>query len=307
MNRWCCWHVYQHDRQDELLVEAVAPLLRNLRSRELVDQAFVLRYWERGPHVRLRVRPTSEQARAVIEDEIPRVLESWCRDHRSHRPMTAEAYAVLLERLGNGEVNHSLVEDGTVLSEPYLPEHERYGTGRALAACERHFSESTDLALDLLTSNLPVPARESLCVLLLFDVLATLPDSVRRAWARQVVRFGGGPGRLPAIDLGRLQGAVASPPEPVRRFAASLDVLRNVLRLAGAEYTPPEVGFGGIRFSGTGSNSAGNNGAGNHDAAATLDICVHLFCNRIGVTMPTELLLRRAVAAALDQELEATA
>lgn len=71
LTSWTSWHVHQHQGQDRLLTEAVAPLIGIVRSEGLADLAFVLRYWDGGPHVRLRLRAPSDAALAVLERRVP--------------------------------------------------------------------------------------------------------------------------------------------------------------------------------------------------------------------------------------------
>ncbi|MBP2052958.1 hypothetical protein J2Z21_005947 [Streptomyces griseochromogenes] len=287
MTTWASWHVHQHHGQDRLLVEAVAPLIRAARDDGLADRAFVLRYWDGGPHVRLRLRAPSDAALAALESRVPAELAGWCREHPSERTMGAEEYALLRDRLGDPASAAELVPDGSVVRAAYAPEYQRYGRGAALAACEEHFDDSTRIALDVLARGPAPSARDSLVVLVLARFLMARGSRVGRGWARRVGETG-----LPAsarLDLTRIAALLERPPSPVERFARSLEQLEDRLRTAGDGYRPPELGFGGVAFE----------TAGAQDPVATLDICIHLFANRIGVTMPTELTLRASLAQAL--------
>ncbi|MEV7690101.1 lantibiotic dehydratase C-terminal domain-containing protein [Streptomyces bungoensis] len=296
MTSWASWHVHQHHDQDRLLVEAVAPLIRAVRSDGLVDRAFVLRYWDGGPHVRLRLRAPSEQALAELESRVPAVLRRWCREHPSERTMGAQEYVLLRARIGDSASAAELVPDGSVVRAVYSPEHQRYGRGAALAACEEHFDDSTRIALDLLAAGPPAATRDSLVVLLLTRLLTARGGrTAGRDWAGRVVAAG-----LPAaarLDLARVAALLERAPAPVEAFALSLERLEARLRAAGDDYRPPAVGFGGVAFT----------TAEAEDPIATLDICIHLFANRIGVTMPTELALRASLAQALLAETKAGA
>ncbi|MGY6020847.1 lantibiotic dehydratase C-terminal domain-containing protein [Streptomyces spinosirectus] len=287
MTTWASWHVHQHHGQDRLLVEAVAPLIRALRADGLADRAFVLRYWDGGPHVRLRLRAPSDAALAELEARVPAELLDWCREHPSERTMGAEEYALLRDRIGDPATAAELVPDGSVVRAAYLPEHRRYGRGTALAACEEHFDESTRIALDVLAAGPAATARDSLVVLVLARFLTARGGRAGLGWARRVQETG-----LPAaarLDLARITALLERPPSPVERLTHSLERLEARLRTAGDDYRPPDVGFGGVRFETTGAM----------DPITTLDICIHLFANRIGVTMPTELTLRACLAQAL--------
>nr|AEM00618.1 lantibiotic-type dehydratase [Streptomyces sp. ATCC 55365] len=284
---WASWHVHQHHDQDRLLVEAVAPLIRAVRADGLADRAFVLRYWDGGPHVRLRLRAPSDAALAQLEARVPAELLDWCRQHPSERTMGAEEYALLRNRIGDPASAAELIPDGSVVRAAYVPEHQRYGRGAALAACEEHFDHSTRIALDVLAAGPADSARDSLVVLVLARFLMARGSRVGLGWARRVQELG-----VPAaarLDLTRITALLERPPSPVERITRSLERLEAGLRMAGDDYRPPTVGFGGVTFEATEAQ----------DPITTLDICIHLFANRIGVTMPTELTLRACLAQAL--------
>ncbi|MEU6554347.1 lantibiotic dehydratase C-terminal domain-containing protein [Streptomyces sp. NPDC046915] len=287
MTTWASWHVHQHHGQDRLLVEAVAPLIRAVRADGLADRAFVLRYWDGGPHVRLRLRAPSDAALAALEARVPAELMDWCREHPSERTMGAEEYALLRDRIGDTASTTELVPDGSVVRAAYVPEHQRYGRGAALAACEEHFDDSTRIALDVLAAGPAASARDSLVVLALARFLMARGNRAGLSWARRVQETG-----LPAaarLDLARITALLERSPSPVECFARSLEQLEARLRTAGDDYRPPALGFGGVAFETTEAQ----------DPITTLDICIHLFANRIGVTMPTELTLRASLAQAL--------
>ncbi|MGW1008010.1 lantibiotic dehydratase C-terminal domain-containing protein [Streptomyces sp. NPDC002520] len=287
MTTWTSWHVHQHQGQDRLLAEAVTPLIRAVRADGLADRAFVLRYWDGGPHVRLRLRAPSDTALAALESRVPTELRRWCREHPSERAMGHEEYALLRARIGDPASAAELVPDGSVVAATYVPEHQRYGHGAALAACEEHFDDSTRIALDVLAANPAAAARDSLVVLILASFLAARGSRTGVGWARRVQAAG-----LPAaarLDLSRVMSLLERPPSSAVHFTRSLEQLEAALRTSGDDYRPPAVGFGGVAFETTGAR----------DPIATLDICIHLFANRIGVTMPTELTLRASLAQAL--------
>ncbi|GCB51570.1 tsrD family lantibiotic biosynthesis dihydropyridine synthase [Streptomyces sp. NL15-2K] len=277
------------------MVEAVAPLIRAVRSDKLADRAFVLRYWDGGPHVRLRLRAPSDAALAALESRVAAELRRWCREHPSERSMGTEEYALLRDRIGDPASAAELAPDGSVVRAVYSPEHQRYGRGAALAACEEHFDDSTRIALDVLAANPPAASRDSLVVLILARFLAARDSRAGVGWARRV-RAAGIPAAV-RLDPRRVASLLERPPSAVARFTRSLERLDAGLRMSGDDYRPPALGFGGVAFE---TSEA-------RDPIATLDICIHLFANRIGVTMPTELTLRASLAQALLAETRADA
>lgn len=292
MNRWMAWHIYQHDRQDELLVHAIAPLIRDLRRRGQITDAFVLRYWDGGPHVRLRIRPMENVSNSSLEHDVRRRIRNWCELHPSHNPMTATQYQVLQTSITRNSSHPSplhLIGDGKIIQSKYIPEHTRYGTGNALVACESHFSESTALALELLSANFTIQEREVLFVVILVSVVRKFCPTSLKSWVDGNSQLNRRPTSESIVNLDKVDALLNDAPNLVIRFNQSIERLAGRLREFHSEYKPPETAFGGVCLNSTEFR----------DPAATLDICVHLFCNRIGVVVPQELILRNAVASAL--------
>ena len=115
---------------------------------------------------------------------------------------------------------------------------------------------------------------------------------MRVSWARQVLATPVGGTTAPVLSLAGIQRALVAPPDPVRQIMSSLHVLESTLRASPSDYRPPATGFGGVQMVGTDET----------DPLPTLDVCVHLFANRIGVTMTREIVLRHAVAATIARE-----
>lgn len=144
---WVCAHVFYDADQDALLTRCVRPLVADLERRGLAQSHFFLRYWEGGPHVRLRVLPRSlahsDGVRAAMEHGIGAFLaESPSPDvvDRSRFAGVARGLAGLEGREGHDDV---VRPNNSVEFTPYVREHADYGHGAAIAAVERHFCESS--------------------------------------------------------------------------------------------------------------------------------------------------------------------
>ncbi|MGH3521276.1 MAG: thiopeptide-type bacteriocin biosynthesis protein [Mycobacterium sp.] len=101
--RWVSAHLYYHDPLDELLRRAVHPLVGELAAGGLIDGFFFVRYWQGGPHVRLRARlPGQAEAQPVqrlIEERIGRFFVH----HPSRALVPAESYQRSADRLAQHE------------------------------------------------------------------------------------------------------------------------------------------------------------------------------------------------------------
>ncbi|GAA2800802.1 hypothetical protein GCM10010441_27110 [Kitasatospora paracochleata] len=150
---WVSAHLFHHGDQDTVVVGVVGPVIERLRRAGQADGFFFLRYWEGGPHVRLRVRTRPEHdrdVRAVIEE----TAAEFFRTSPSQSPMTeadyAESAAQLAARERMPDYDRVLHPDNSLAFVDYVPETGVFGTGPALAAVEKQLMASSALALELI-------------------------------------------------------------------------------------------------------------------------------------------------------------
>lgn len=144
---WTSFHVFQHDasvRQDELLSRAVQPALQQLAERGELESWFFIRYWEGGPHLRLRLKSSP----AGIEH-----MQSAIRTFIDHLPSSdqkldpLEYYARHTSDPQASVERYGWREDRTIAEEVYVPETERYGGVEGLAISEDLFCASSRVAM----------------------------------------------------------------------------------------------------------------------------------------------------------------
>jgi hypothetical protein len=199
---------------------------------------------------------------------------------------------------------------------PYEPEHDVYGTGATLATAERHFVESSALALDVLEA---APSAGVLRGLAMSVNLVTLadhePDLDRLAAAFRVAGGTAGPGvewagRVSPEVLSRMNDSYrrnreqvraeiarawrSDGPEPLVRWRASVRALRSALEAAGDSFTAPLAGSP-LAWYVTRLRPE------RQSVAAVLLRCTHLFQNRIGIGTPEEMHIGYLVARALAE------
>ncbi|MEV4138390.1 lantibiotic dehydratase C-terminal domain-containing protein [Dactylosporangium sp. NPDC049742] len=304
---WLSIHLFQRGDLDPLLTGLVPALLDELREEKLAEDAFFLRYWEGGNHVRLRVRALPGGSRRRLAAHVGRR----CRDHLGGCPVTGEdtqaAYAhrarLAARWEGRSSYARRLRPENTAHVVPYRREHERYGTGAAMDAVERHFVDSSRLALRVLPRTPPAQRTTvALCAILttwlvcqpdpaaLAPLLRIMPgpvDGPDDAFARQH-------DRLMAIT-GQVRRVIADPGalpagHELGGWATSMTRLRDSLtaELTAGRFTPPTRGWEGTGASGSG-------------VLPVLDICAHLLCNRLGLTVAQEAYVRHLAVRAVYQ------
>src|SRR5690348_13935796 len=73
--RWHSWHLYVDSADpavtEHALIDVVAPALDRLRATgQAPDRWFFVRYWQGGPHIRLRVAGLGERPAAEFAEEL---------------------------------------------------------------------------------------------------------------------------------------------------------------------------------------------------------------------------------------------
>ncbi|MBB5777013.1 lantibiotic dehydratase C-terminal domain-containing protein [Nonomuraea jabiensis] len=260
---WVSVHVFSQGPLDDMITGLAGPLLG--------DDGFFLRYWEGGPHLRIRVR--SHPAEHVVER-----AEAYLREHPSEAVIDPEEYARLAATLAAREgvpgYTRRLYPNDSAHLIPYRPEHDRYGTGRSLDAVERHFHDSSVIALQLIEAGLG-HERRSVAWLTMLLV----------AWqvAGEGTAFGPpadagvqvAPERMSAlVEHARAVTQAPAPDEPRGVVAAWY---ASIARLA------EELGAAGF--------DAGRTGA-------TVDLAAHLLANRLGIRVQEEARLRHLASRA---------
>jgi len=275
---WVSAHLFYQGDLDRLLVELIAPLAAELVSAGLADRYFFLRYWDGGPHVRLRLAAPAA-AREQVRARVASGAASFFRERPSRDVVDDAGYLADAARLARAERMRRYARrpypNNSLAFIPYRPEYERYGRAAAMRAVERHFVESSAIAMSLLRSGVSANQRDTtaLCLLLLAWLRAGLEP------ARLVPR----PSDLDAV------------PDVEQRYLRQRETLG---KLAGRMRAVAEDADGGGAFAAW-RDSVDRLRADLGGSPATrriVDTCAHLVCNRLGVDSAGEAYLRYLAA-----------
>ncbi len=149
-----------------VILRCVDPVVRRLESDGLIQRFFITRYWEGGPHVRLRLQP----AEGVTSQDIKETIEPLIHNFLQLRPSLFDADAArvtpVMRKLfeieygpdafvneygANGEI--PLATNNSYEYVPYEPEWERYGGPAGVALAEEHFHISSRIALKAISES----------------------------------------------------------------------------------------------------------------------------------------------------------
>ncbi|MFP8943259.1 thiopeptide-type bacteriocin biosynthesis protein [Streptomyces fenghuangensis] len=154
--RWYAWHLHLASTARSLHDRVIEEVIRPTVAETAPERPwFFIRYWQGGPHLRLRVGDLDDTALERTERLLRERLESAGRLAPDEEPLDPDAHRREAERLAAaGEL-----EDGAALEDlappgvhrrAYEPEYERYGGPELMPAAERLFRLSSELVAGLL-------------------------------------------------------------------------------------------------------------------------------------------------------------
>lgn len=298
---WLAAHLFYQGDIDQLLVDLVAPLKRELIAERLADCCFFLRYWEGGNHVRLRMLVREESARDRVKELVETRGQEYFKRNPSPDLLWSGHYKRIAEKLARSEGLNSytteLYPNNSVVFLPYRREHDRYGYGAAIQTVERHFVESSRIVLDLLARRMTNGQRDTICFsAILLAWFCSEPDPVRLHEWREPL-YSAWAGRLAFLDEHTNEFA-----DRFERCQKRLGELTRRLR-AFAWGGSSAGGHSWVDGGGEPLSTWKESIAGLVEANVTfgvLDICVHLFCNRLGISPPNEVYLRYLATRCVD-------
>lgn len=289
---WWSGHLHYHQDIDEVIRSVVAPVTTTLDREGFAW--FFLRYWDGGTHVRLRVLAPRPDDRARADLLVSSHMSDLVARQPSNGGLSAAEYeqiaTYLAAREGTADHVPHLRPDNQVHVVPYEREHERFGEGASIQAVETHFVESSRLAIGLLDDSMRTPETVAFTMLVatqrVLGRYGLLSEEslrhAREAWREPT-------NSLPALD----------PVELERRFEsqrASLVAAASSLWNAGESPGPNDDWQGSLSRLLESLRDADSSQIG-----GVIDVCAHLLCNRLGVSMPTEIYLRTLATRAVEE------
>ncbi len=144
-NQHLSFHIHYAEPWEPLLIEAIRPLVKELFEDRLITQYFFIRYWERGPHIRLRLKKEENIDEAIIIKTVQERISNFILKNPSELFLTPE----MEER----KAAESWRNNNQIYSVGYEPEVKRYGGLDALPLAELQFFASSQMVLDELTET----------------------------------------------------------------------------------------------------------------------------------------------------------
>ncbi|PSL01621.1 thiopeptide-type bacteriocin biosynthesis protein [Haloactinopolyspora alba] len=163
---WVALHVFYASDANPIVVEAVRPLVDELRRDDVIDGWFFIKYWMEGPHLRVRFRPRTPELRGEVTERATSALQAFLDRRPALYDTDIAGLGDLYKRMYIAEYGEErwareygdgampFRPNNSIANLPYEPEYDRYGGPAGIDLAEWHFEHSSDMVAKLLaTSN----------------------------------------------------------------------------------------------------------------------------------------------------------
>ncbi len=134
---WLSVYLFYNEPWETFLEKAIYPYISTLKQTGIAEQYFFIRYYEKGPHIRLRIKGDPEIIKSMVRPN----LEEYFLQYYDSRPSF---------RVDPPGTNWN--PNNTIVFSKYRPEINRFGGINGMELAEKHFHASSELVLKLIKS-----------------------------------------------------------------------------------------------------------------------------------------------------------
>ncbi|MEL6924581.1 MAG: lantibiotic dehydratase C-terminal domain-containing protein [Bacteroidota bacterium] len=140
-NKWLTVNLFYNEPWEAFLSNAVKPYLDTLVQMGIIGQFHFLRYWERGPHIRLRIRGEATVLDNLVHHNLIEHFENYFESKPSRR--TDPNYPP------NFPTTYKWYPNNSVQLSDYntTEEQQRYGGTNGLWMAQQQFTASSEIVL----------------------------------------------------------------------------------------------------------------------------------------------------------------
>lgn len=142
---WLSAHLFYNEPLETFLIKAVNPYIKSVLKTGIAESYFYVRYWEQGPHIRLRFKGEASALEEVLKPNLTEHFQAYFDAKPSEReePDYPENFPEELHWLPNN----------SIAFQDYEPEVNRYGGIKGVAFSEGQFQLSSATVLNYLVEN----------------------------------------------------------------------------------------------------------------------------------------------------------
>lgn len=145
-NKWLVVYLYYAEPWEDILAKAVKPFAKKMLDQNGVEQFFFIRYWEKGPHIRLRFKGDGK----ILHQEVKPLLIEHFENYFKNNPSKREEP----EWLKKATEEQKWYPNDSVQFIEYEPETERYGGEHGILIAEQQFQASSAAILSVIEESL---------------------------------------------------------------------------------------------------------------------------------------------------------
>jgi thiopeptide-type bacteriocin biosynthesis protein len=145
MESWLSAHLFYEEPLEKLLLRVVKPACHMLLRDNLISKFFFIRYWEGGPHIRLRVKGNEEELKEI---------EPFIRQHFSQFINLYPSVRYDPEWIKSLPKNLQWHPNNTMQLIRYEAETERYGGIYGVPIAEKQFEASSKAVLEAIGNSI---------------------------------------------------------------------------------------------------------------------------------------------------------
>lgn len=147
---WHSLHIFYHnqDKWDSLLLHIYRQLKNGFNK---APSFFFIRYWEGGPHIRLRIKNINDYG----EDQLKKNINNFFQLQPSTIEIDKKHFYNQYKVLISSDENLDWYPNNSVQEIPYIPEVERYNGNEMMTLSELQFEYSSRYVLEFLQATKP--------------------------------------------------------------------------------------------------------------------------------------------------------
>lgn len=142
---WLAAYLYRAEPWEDFLLNILKPFVDEIMNKTWAEQFFFIRFWERGPHIRLRFKGET----GILQNHVRPQLESYFREYFHGQPSVRPES----DDMSKWEAHQQWFPNDSIQYIEYDPEVERYGGPNAILTAEKQFEFSSRAVLAVIADS----------------------------------------------------------------------------------------------------------------------------------------------------------
>lgn len=142
---WLSAHLFYTEPRELLLINAVKPFVEQALNKGIAELFFYIRYYEQGPHIRLRLKGEDRVLQQTLKPELERFFYKYFNDVPSQRTDPQQSQEIF--------GSNKLFPNNSIQFIAYEQEVDRYGGPIGISIAEKQFQLSSQTVLNIIDES----------------------------------------------------------------------------------------------------------------------------------------------------------